>query len=54
MLACYLVSVEGYTAEEAIPETRLRRNGSIETRRQEEAVYKFEKNFKEKNAACNH
>ncbi len=48
MLACYLVGREGYGAEEAITETRKRRRNSIETRKQESAVYQFEQSLKEK------
>ena len=43
MLACCLVAREGYSAEEAIAETRRRRRGSIETRTQEQAVRDFAK-----------
>jgi len=46
MLACYLVSKEGYSAEEAIAEVRRRRKNSIETRKQEEAVIEFERSLK--------
>lgn len=48
MLACYLVAVEGYSAADAITETRRRRSWSIETEQQEQAVIDFEKNFKVK------
>lgn len=48
MLACYLVAVEGYSAAGAITETRRRRSWSIETEQQEQAVFDFEKNYKEK------
>ena len=48
MLACYLVAVEEYSAADAITETRRRRSWSIETEQQEQAVFDFEKNFKEK------
>lgn len=41
MLASYLVAREGYSGDEAIKETRRRRNGSIETRGQEQAVRDF-------------
>lgn len=44
MLACYLVSVEGYSAEDAVVETRRRRRGSIEIDEQLEAVHIFERN----------
>lgn len=47
MLACYLVGREGYGAKEAIDETRKRRRNSIETRRQEAAVYEYEQSLKE-------
>ena len=47
MLACYLVAKEGYSAEAAIAETRRRRRGSLETRRQEKAVHRFEQSLKE-------
>lgn len=43
MLACYLVTSEDYTADDAISETRHRRRYSIETHRQEQAVRDFEK-----------
>ena len=43
LLACYLVAKEGYTAEQAIEETRKRRRNSIETRTQENVVHEFEK-----------
>jgi protein-tyrosine phosphatase len=43
MLACYLVAVEGYSATDAITETRRRRSWSIETEQQEQAVFDFEK-----------
>ena len=46
MLACYLVAKEGYSAEDAIKETRKRRPGSLETRRQEKAVHQFERSWK--------
>ena len=46
MLACYLVSKEGYSAEEAITEVRKRRKNSIETRTQENAVMEFERSLK--------
>lgn len=46
MLACYLVSKEGYSAEEAIAEVRRRRRYSIETRTQEKAVLEFERSLK--------
>ena len=46
MLACYLVAVEHYTAEEAIAETRRRRSQAIETGTQEKAVRDFEQNLK--------
>ena len=45
MLACYLVTLEHYTAEEAIAETR-RRSLAIETGTQEKAVRDFEQNLK--------
>ena len=48
MLACYLVAKEGYSAENAIAETRKRRRCSIETRAQEKAVQEFEKWMKNK------
>ena len=41
MLACYLVAREDYSPDKAIDETRRRRPGSIETRRQEQAVRDF-------------
>ena len=47
MLACYLVAVEHYTAEEAIAETRRRRRQAIETRTQEKAVHDFEQHLNE-------
>lgn len=47
MLASYLVAVESYTAEDAIAETRKRRNGAIETREQEQAVHDFENHVKQ-------
>ena len=47
MLACYLVSKEGYSAEEAIAEVRRRRKNSIETKTQEKAVIEFERSLKE-------
>lgn len=43
MLACYLVAVEGYSAVDAIAETRRRRSWSIETEQQEQAVFDFER-----------
>jgi len=46
MLACYLVSKEGYSAEEAIAEVRRRRKNSIETKTQEKAVIEFERSLK--------
>ena len=46
MLACYLVSQEGYSADDAIEETRRRRKGSIENKRQEQAVRDYEKQLK--------
>ena len=46
ILACYLVAREGYSADDAIIETRRRRNGSIETRRQEQAVRDYERSFR--------
>ena len=49
MLACYLVAVEGYSADVAIAETRQRRSGSIQLPKQIEAVHTFEKNLREKN-----
>ena len=49
MLACYLVAMEGYSADVAIAETRRRRSGSIETSKQIEAVHAFEKNLRRKN-----
>lgn len=51
ILACYLVASEGYSADDAIIETRKRRKGSIETRRQEQAVRDYEKSLKEKAVA---
>ena len=47
MLACYLVASEGYTANNAITETRNRRPHSIETEHQEQAVHDYEKSLKE-------
>lgn len=46
MLACYLVAKEGYSADEAIKETRRRRRGSIETQSQEQVVKAFEESLK--------
>ena len=46
ILACYLVAREGYSADDAIIETRKRRRGSIETRRQEQAVRDYERSFR--------
>lgn len=46
ILACYLVASEGYTADDAIAEARKRRKGSIETRRQEQAVKDYEESLK--------
>ena len=46
ILACYLVASEGYSADDAIIEARKRRKGSIETRRQEQAVRDYEKSFR--------
>ena len=43
MLACYLMHEEGLSAEEAIAETRARRKGSIENRKQEQAVIDYGK-----------
>lgn len=40
MLACYLVS-KGYNAAKAIEEVRRKRPGSVETKEQEEIVFKF-------------
>lgn len=51
ILACYLVASEGYSANDAIIEARKRRKGSIETRRQEQAVRDYEKSLKEKAVA---
>ena len=48
MLACYLVAREGYTGDDAIAETRRRRRGSIETRKQEQAVRNFAEHLKNK------
>ena len=42
ILAIYLVSSKGYTAKDAISEVRKKRPGSIETREQEDVVYKYE------------
>ena len=47
MLACYLVAAEGYSAEEAIAETRRRRKLSVETRTQEKAVRDFAESLKD-------
>ena len=47
MLACYLVAVEHYTAEEAITETKRRRGQAIDTVAQEESVHEFEQYLKE-------
>ena len=46
LLACYLVAKEGYTAEQAIEETRKRRRNSIETQTQENVIREFEKALK--------
>lgn len=46
ILACYLVAKEGYSADDAITETRKRRRNSIETRKQEQAVRDYEKSLK--------
>ena len=46
LLACYLVAKEGYTAEQAIEETRKRRPHSIETRDQERVIHEFENVFR--------
>ena len=46
MLACYLMHEEGLSAEESIAETRKRRKGSIENRKQEQAVRDYEVFFK--------
>lgn len=46
MLACYLVAKEGYTADDAIKETRRRRRHSIETRTQEQSVRLFEESLR--------
>jgi len=40
MLACYLVS-KGYNAAKAIEEVRSKRPGSVETKEQEEIVFKY-------------
>ena len=48
ILASYLVANEGYTADDAIVETRKRRKGSIETRRQEQAVRDYEESLKKR------
>ena len=45
MLACYLVAMEGYNAEDAIIETRRRRAYSIETHCQVKAVFEFEHKY---------
>ena len=47
MLACYLMHTEGLSAEECIDETRRRRKGSIENRKQEQAVKDYEKYAKQ-------
>jgi atypical dual specificity phosphatase len=41
LLACYLVSSAGLTADEAIARVRAARPGSIETDEQEQAVRRF-------------
>ena len=46
MLACYLVNKQGLSADEAIAETRKRRKGSIENRKQEQAVRDYEQHLK--------
>ena len=46
MLACYLMQQEGLSAEEVIAETRKRRKGSIENRKQEQAVVDYERFIK--------
>lgn len=48
MLACYLVAREGHSGDQAISETRARRKGSIETRRQEQTVRDFADIFSNK------
>lgn len=53
MLACYLVAKEGYSAVDAITETRKRRPHSIETRTQEKAVHDFEKWMKNESTLTN-
>ncbi len=46
MLACCLMHHEGLSAIEAIDETRKRRKGSIENRKQEQAVIDYEQYMK--------
>ncbi len=47
MLACYLVS-KGYNAVKAIEEVRKKRPGSVETKEQEEIVFKFKEKLEHK------
>ncbi|MGR3219833.1 MAG: dual specificity protein phosphatase 23 [Candidatus Anammoxibacter sp.] len=42
ILAIYLVSSKGFSAKEAISEVRKRRPGSIETKEQEDIIFKYE------------
>ena len=49
ILACYLVAREGYSADNAIIETRRRKKG--ETRMQEEAVREYERFLREEAVA---
>ena len=46
MLACCLMHHEGLSAIESIDETRKRRKGSIENRKQEQAVKDYEQYMK--------
>ena len=48
MLACYLMSREDMSADEAIAETKRRRKGSIENMEQEQAVRDYEQYLKRK------
>ncbi|MGR3178047.1 MAG: dual specificity protein phosphatase 23 [Candidatus Anammoxibacter sp.] len=48
ILAIYLVSAKGYSAKDAISEVRKKRPGSIETREQEDVIYKY----KERTSGC--